>query len=63
MKEEFSSMKKDRCVHTTMEVPPSLSERQFQHNPLITIFLVSSLNKIKVFFSISIYSSSLARLY
>lgn len=37
MKEEFSSMKKDRCVHTTMEVPPSLSERQFQHNPLITI--------------------------
>lgn len=37
MKEEVSSMKKDRCVHTTMEVPPSLSERQFQHNPLITI--------------------------
>ena len=36
MKEEFSSMKKDRCVHTAMEVPPSLSERQFQHNPLIT---------------------------
>lgn len=37
MKEEFSSMKKDRCVHTTTEVPPPLSERQFQHNPLITI--------------------------
>lgn len=37
MKEEFSSMKKDRCVHITTEVLPSLSERQFQHNPLITV--------------------------
>lgn len=37
MKEEVSSMKKDRCVHTAAEVPPSLSERQFQHNPVITV--------------------------
>lgn len=62
MKEEFSSMKKGRCVHTTMEVPPSLCD-SFSTPHLLPFPLVSSLNKIKVFCSISAYSSSLVRLY